>query len=104
MINHESSQSGAGVQHTKIKISFADEAPLYFEIKHSMRTPTPVNIIHPALFQIAARIDLPSKLKPGLTERHENHPVLRLYVHKHGATGTNKNGIPYKAGITKTNA
>ncbi|MEI9864378.1 MAG: hypothetical protein WDN00_07435 [Limisphaerales bacterium] len=43
---------------------FADESPIYFEIKQLMKTPLPNNFIHPALFQIAARIDLPANQGP----------------------------------------
>jgi hypothetical protein len=41
----------------KINVRFADEEPLHFQIKHSMKTHLQNIPLHPALFQIAARLE-----------------------------------------------
>jgi hypothetical protein len=43
----------------KISVWFADEQALCFQIKHVMKTSVQPSSIHPALFQIAARIEVP---------------------------------------------
>jgi hypothetical protein len=40
-----------------INVRFADEEPLHFQIKHSMKTHLQNIPLHPALFQIAARLE-----------------------------------------------
>jgi hypothetical protein len=43
----------------KISVWFADDQPLCFQIKHLMKTSAQASPIYPALFQIAARIEVP---------------------------------------------
>jgi hypothetical protein len=89
VINFTVVQDRTEIDHAcrKISIRFADEQPLYFQIKHSMKTPLQNIPLHPALFQIAARLEthtclpisksLPAELKkvcslPGLDSEKPN--------------------------------
>jgi hypothetical protein len=43
----------------KLSVRFAEDRPFCFQIKHLMKTSFQTGPIHPALFQIAARIEAP---------------------------------------------
>jgi hypothetical protein len=64
-VDHVPTKSKPGVRFLtgKLSVRFADDQPLYFQIKHLMKTSLQTNSIHPALFQIAARIGAPRPLR-----------------------------------------
>src|SRR5277367_3491032 len=59
-MNSANENKHGSVGSSKINIWFAPIQPLYFQIKHAMKTALQNYPIHPALFQIAALIDIPT--------------------------------------------
>jgi hypothetical protein len=55
-------QPAVDCAHSKasIKVCFAPDPPIYLQIKPRVKTSPQNNSIHPALFQITARIEVPS--------------------------------------------
>ncbi|MEI9866572.1 MAG: hypothetical protein WDN00_18865 [Limisphaerales bacterium] len=69
-------------------------------MKTSIRTSS--KPIHPSLFQIAARMDLPHDSKSARTDRWEAYAVVRLDVEKSHAQ-SRKGGLQARPGVQSPN-
>ena len=56
---HSSGKPGASSTTINISVRFVADEPIYFQIKHLMKTSFQENHIHPALFRIAAIFENP---------------------------------------------